>query len=80
VHRFQALRAGFLRAAKREFREATVKKSKSLKPLSMTFFLSGIWDIIAGFVYLLMIGTVFPEPPVHRFYALFIASFLFCFA
>jgi len=46
----------------------------------MTFFLSGVWDIIAGFVYLFMIGTVFKEPQVHRFYAIFIASFLFCFA
>ena len=57
-----------------------MKKSKSMKPLSMIFFLSGIWDIIAGLVYLFMIGTVFTEPPVHRFYAIFIASFLFCFA
>ena len=57
-----------------------MKKLKSIKPLSIAFFLSGIWDIIAGLVYLLMIGTVFTEPPIHRFYALFIASFLFCFA
>jgi hypothetical protein len=57
-----------------------MKRSKSMKPLSTTFFLSGIWDIIAGLVYLFMIGTVFKEPPVHRFYAQFIASFLFCFA
>ena len=57
-----------------------MKKSKSMKPLSMIFFLSGIWDFIAGLVYLFMIGTVFTEPPVHRFYAIFIASFLFCFA
>ncbi len=55
-------------------------KSKLLKPLSIIFFLSGIWDIIAGLVYSFMIGTVFKEPAVHRFYALFIASFLFCFA
>jgi hypothetical protein len=27
-----------------------------------------------------MIGTVFTEPPVHRFYAIFLASFFFCFA
>ena len=55
-------------------------KRKSMKALSITFFLSGTWDIMAGLVYLFMIGTVFTEPPVHRFYALFIASFLFCFA
>jgi hypothetical protein len=79
-HRFRALWAGFVRAAKKEFKEVIMKKIKSLKLLSMTFFLSGIWDILAGLVYLFMIGTVFTEPPVHRFYALFIASFLFCFA
>jgi hypothetical protein len=72
--------AGFVRVAKKEFKEVIVKKIKSTKALSMTFFLSGIWDIIAGLVYLFMIGTVFTEPPVHRFYAIFIASFLFCFA
>jgi hypothetical protein len=27
-----------------------------------------------------MIGTVFTEPPIHRFYAIFTASFFFCFA
>ena len=54
--------------------------SKSLKALAVIFFLSGIWDIIAGFVYSFQVGTIITEPPIHRFYALFIASFLFCFA
>jgi hypothetical protein len=63
-----------------KIKEVVMKKMKSTKALSLTFFLSGLWDIVAGLVYLLLIGTVFPEPPVHRFYALFIASFLFCFA
>ena len=54
--------------------------SKSLRVLATVFFLSGIWDLIAALVYSLMIGTVFREPPVHRFYAIFIASFLYCFA
>ncbi len=54
--------------------------SKSLRALAVIFFLSGIWDTIAGLVYAFMIGTVFTEPPVHRFYAIFLASFLFCFA
>jgi hypothetical protein len=54
--------------------------SKSLRPLALTFFLSGIWDLFATFVYAFLIGTVYTQPPVDRFYALFIASFLFCFA
>jgi hypothetical protein len=55
-------------------------QSKSLKLIANTFFLAGIWDLIAALVYSFLIGTVFTEPPIHRFYALFIASFLFCFA
>jgi hypothetical protein len=51
--------------------------SKSLRALAVIFFLSGIWDTIGGLVYAFMIGT---EPPVHRFYAIFLASFFFCFA
>jgi len=55
-------------------------KSKSLKVLAAIFFLSGIWDTIGGIIYAFMVGTVFTEPPVHRFYAIFTASFFFCFA
>ena len=51
--------------------------SKSLRVLAVVFFLSGIWDLIGGFGYASMMGT---EPPLHRFYAIFIASFFFCFA
>jgi hypothetical protein len=54
--------------------------SKSLRALTIVFFLSGLWDLFAGFVYAFMIGTVYTDPPVHRFYALFLASFFFCFA
>lgn len=54
--------------------------SKSLRALAITFFLSGIWDTIGGLIYAFMIGTVFTDPPVHRFYAIFTASFFFCFA
>ena len=39
-----------------------------------------MWDTFGGFVYAFMIGAVFTEPPVHRFYAIFIATFFFCFA
>src|SRR4030066_1025389 len=54
--------------------------SRSLKVLAVIFFLSGIWDTIGGLIYAFMIGTVFTEPPIHRFYAIFTASFFFCFA
>ena len=57
-----------------------MKVSKSLRALTIVFFLSGIWDLFAGFVYAFMIGTVYTDPPVHRFYSLFLASFFFCFA
>jgi len=64
----------------RRERRKTMIASKSLRVLAVVFFLSGIWDTIGGFIYAFMIGTVFTEPPVHRFYAIFIASFFFCFA
>jgi len=54
--------------------------SKSLKALAITFFLSGIWDLVGGINYAFMIGTVYKDPPIHRFYAIFIASFFLCFA
>ena len=54
--------------------------SKSLKALVITFFLSGVWDIIGGINYGFMIGTVYTDPQIHRFYAIFIASFFLCFA
>jgi hypothetical protein len=57
-----------------------METSKSLMVLAVTFFLSGIWDMIGGIIYAFMIGIVFTEPPVHRFYAIFLATFFFCFA
>lgn len=54
--------------------------SRSLKALAIVFFLSGVWDIFAGFNYAFMIGTVYTEPQVHRFYAIFLATFFLCFA
>jgi hypothetical protein len=61
-------------------KECTMGASRSLRALAVIFFLSGIWDTFGGIVYAFMVGTVFPEPPVHRFYAIFTASFFFCFA
>ena len=49
---------------------------------SITFFISGIWDTIAGVLYLFVIGTgrLIDNPPTHSFYSVFLASFFFCFA
>jgi hypothetical protein len=55
---------------------------KNLKPLAFTFFASGIWDTVAGILYLFVIGTgrAIDSPPTHTFYSVFLASFFFCFA
>jgi hypothetical protein len=55
---------------------------KNLKPLAVTFAASGIWDTVAGILYLVLIGTgrIIDEPPIHPFYSIFLASFFFCFA
>ena len=57
-------------------------KPKSLKALAITFALGGIWDTVAGFLYLFRIGTGRPldNPPMDPFYAVFLGSFFFCFA
>ena len=56
--------------------------SKALRALAITFFVSGLYDAFGGFYYALMVGAErsIDSPPTHTFYALFIASFLFCFA
>jgi len=55
---------------------------KSLAPLAITFFLSGIWDLIAGILYLFIIGTgrKIDNPPIDPFYSIFLGSFFICFA
>ncbi len=57
-------------------------KSDPLKPLTLTFFASGIWDTIAGIMYLFFIGDGrnIDNPPVHPFYTIFLGSFFICFA
>ena len=57
-------------------------KSKSLKPLAITFFVSGIWDTIAAILYLFVIGIVrkIDNPLIDPFFAIFLASFFLCFA
>ena len=60
----------------------TTIRSKSLKALAIVFFVSGIWDTVGGFYYSFLVGMgrSINNPPTHPFYAIFIASFLFCFA
>ena len=57
-------------------------KNNALKPLSLTFFASGIWDTIAGIMYLFFIGDgrFIDNPLVHRFYSIFLGSLFICFA
>jgi hypothetical protein len=56
--------------------------SKSLTPLSVTFALSGIWDTIAGILYVFFIGTgrKIDTPAMDSFFAIFLGSFFWCFA
>jgi len=53
-----------------------------LFPLAVTFAASGIWDFIAGLMYIFQIGNgrTIDQPPVHPFYAIFTGSFFICFA
>ena len=56
--------------------------AKSLTPLSITFALSGVWDTIAGILYIFFIGTgrKIDTPPFDSFFAVFLGSFFLCFA
>ncbi len=57
-------------------------KQKSLKPLAITFFASGIWDTVAAIQYLFVIGIgrKIDNPVIDPFYAIFLGSFFICFA
>ena len=59
-----------------------MQKLKSTQALAIVFFASGIYDLGGGFYYSFLVGTnrSIESPPTHPFYAIFIASFLFCFA
>ncbi len=56
--------------------------NKSLKPLATTFFISGIWDVIAGIMYLFFIGIgrKIDNPHIDPFFSIFLGSFFLCFA
>jgi hypothetical protein len=55
---------------------------KSLTPLAVTFAISGIWDTIGAMMYFFLIGSgrKMDSPIIDPFYAVFIGSFLICFA
>lgn len=57
-------------------------RSQALRILAVVLFISGLYDVFAGGYYSFLVGADLSvsDPPTHRFYALFIASFLFCFA
>jgi len=59
-----------------------MNQKNNFKPLAITFAASGIWDTIAGILYLFAIGTgrLIDNPYTHSFYSVFLASFFFCFA
>ncbi|MBD0333092.1 MAG: hypothetical protein ICV66_10580 [Chitinophagaceae bacterium] len=55
---------------------------KNLKPLAITFTFSGVWDTIAGVLYLFFIGNgrLIDSPPMDPFFSIFLGSFFICFA
>lgn len=57
-------------------------RAKSLKPLAISFATGGVWDAIAGFLYIFAIGNgrIIDNPPMHPFYSIFLGSFFLCFA
>jgi len=57
-------------------------RTKSLKPLAVIFAVGGLWDTIAGLLYLFFIGTgrAIDNPPIDPFYSIFLGSFFLCFA
>ncbi|MDO9512947.1 MAG: hypothetical protein Q7J34_14425 [Bacteroidales bacterium] len=60
----------------------TSKNNYYLKALAITFAASGVWDLIAGFMYFFAIGDgrIIDQPNTHPFYAVFLGSFFLCFA
>lgn len=56
--------------------------TKALSPLATTFRLSGVWDTIAGILYIFLIGTgrIIDNPPIDPFFSIFLGSFFLCFA
>jgi hypothetical protein len=59
-----------------------MKNEDRLKPLAIIFMMSGVWDSIAGGLYLFVIGSgrLIDNPPTDPFYSVFLGSFFICFA
>jgi hypothetical protein len=57
-------------------------KNKTLKPLALTFFASGVWDTVAASLYFFVIGNgrTIDNPPIDPFFSVFLGSFFLCFA
>lgn len=57
-------------------------KTNNLKPLAVTFAISGIWDTIAAIQYLFVIGIgrKIDNPAIDPFFSVFLGSFFLCFA
>jgi hypothetical protein len=57
-------------------------KTKSLKPLALTFFTSGVWDSVAAILYFFVIGSgrAIDNPAIDPFFSIFLGSFFLCFA
>ncbi|HSL88551.1 MAG TPA: hypothetical protein VK870_04575 [Ignavibacteriaceae bacterium] len=54
----------------------------NLKPLAITFFLSGVWDTIAAIQYFFFIGSgrKIDDPSIDPFLSVLLGSFFICFA
>lgn len=57
-------------------------KKKSLNPLAIIFAAGGVWDTIAGILYLFVIGSgrKIDNPAIDPFFSVFLGSFFLCFA
>ncbi|MCE1201540.1 MAG: hypothetical protein LWX09_05530 [Bacteroidia bacterium] len=57
-------------------------KTERTKTLAAVFALGGVWDTIAGLIYIFAIGTgrAIDNPEMHPFYAVFLGSFFLSFA
>ncbi|MBK9290439.1 MAG: hypothetical protein IPM52_02220 [Bacteroidetes bacterium] len=54
----------------------------NLKQPAIAFAAGGVWDTMAGLIYIFAIGTgrIIDNPAMHPFYAIFLGSFFLCFA
>ena len=57
-------------------------EKNSLRPLAITFIMSGIWDTIAAIQYFFFIGLGrnIDNPAIDPFFSIFLGSFFLCFA